>query len=39
MATEPHFHPRLFRFLKDLAAHNDRAWFHENKARYEEETS
>jgi uncharacterized protein (TIGR02453 family) len=27
----------LFRFLKDLKAHNDRAWFAENKARYESE--
>lgn len=29
--------PELFRFLKDLKAHNDRAWFQENKARYEAE--
>lgn len=27
----------LFRFLKDLKAHNDREWFSENKARYEAE--
>ncbi|GJM44428.1 MAG: TIGR02453 family protein [Gemmatimonadota bacterium] len=35
MASAPHFSPRLFRFLKDLAANNDRAWFQENKPRYE----
>jgi uncharacterized protein (TIGR02453 family) len=29
--------PGLFRFLKDLKAHNDREWFTENKARYETE--
>jgi len=29
------FPPALFGFLKDLAAHNDRAWFAENKHRYE----
>ena len=29
------FPPELFRFLKDLAAHNDRAWFNANKERYE----
>ncbi|WLT31374.1 DUF2461 domain-containing protein [Geothrix sp. PMB-07] len=29
--------PGLFRFLKDLKAHNDRAWFTEQKARYESE--
>lgn len=27
----------LFRFLEDLAAHNDREWFRANKRRYEEE--
>jgi uncharacterized protein (TIGR02453 family) len=26
--------PRAFRFLKDLAAHNDRDWFQANKERY-----
>jgi uncharacterized protein (TIGR02453 family) len=30
-----HFSPRLFRFLRDLEANNDRAWFQANKARYE----
>ncbi len=29
--------PGLFRFLKDLKAHNDREWFAANKARYEAE--
>ena len=30
-----HFSPDLFGFLRDLAANNDRAWFNDNKARYE----
>jgi uncharacterized protein (TIGR02453 family) len=30
-----HFTPRLFSFLRDLAAHNDRQWFHDNRDRYE----
>lgn len=30
------FTPELFAFLRDLAANNDRAWFADNKARYEE---
>jgi uncharacterized protein (TIGR02453 family) len=29
------FGPDLFRFLRDLAAHNDREWFQANKGRYE----
>ena len=29
--------PRTFRFLRELAAHNERAWFEANKARYVEE--
>jgi uncharacterized protein (TIGR02453 family) len=29
------FSPRLFAFLRDLAANNDREWFAANKARYE----
>src|SRR4051794_11111881 len=29
------FDPELFDFLRDLAKHNDRAWFNANKARYE----
>ena len=31
-----HFQPELFRFLRDLAKHNDREWFARHKARYEE---
>lgn len=30
-----HFTPRLFSFLRDLAAHNDREWFRANRERYE----
>ena len=29
--------PKTFRFLKELAANNDREWFQANKQRYEEE--
>jgi uncharacterized protein (TIGR02453 family) len=29
--------PRTFQFFKELAAHNDRAWFERNKQRYHEE--
>jgi len=36
MAT-PAFRPSLFRFLRDLAKQNDRAWFQANKQRYDEE--
>ena len=37
MATEFNGFPRdLFRFLKDLAANNNREWFNANKARYEQ---
>lgn len=31
------FRPTLFKFLRDLARHNDREWFQEHKARYIEE--
>lgn len=31
------FHPALFRFLKSLAANNQRAWFQKNKQRYEQD--
>ncbi len=31
----PHFSPRLFEFLTELAHNNDRAWFAVNKPRYE----
>ena len=30
-----HFTPELFKFLRDLKAHNNRAWFQANKERYE----
>lgn len=30
-----HFTPRLFSFLRDLAAHNDRQWFRANRERFE----
>ena len=35
MATRS-FTPALFAFLRDLAQHNDRAWFKANQGRYEE---
>jgi uncharacterized protein (TIGR02453 family) len=37
VASTRSFGPELFRFLKDLKANNDRAWFAENKDRYERE--
>jgi uncharacterized protein (TIGR02453 family) len=36
-ATERSFTPELFRFLRDLKANNDRAWFAANRDRYERE--
>ncbi len=30
-----YFQPAAFRFLRELTRHNERAWFHANKARYE----
>jgi uncharacterized protein (TIGR02453 family) len=33
--TTTYFSPATFTFLRDLAANNERAWFQENKARYE----
>ncbi len=33
--TQAPFTPALFDFLRDLRAHNDRAWFEANRARYE----
>jgi uncharacterized protein (TIGR02453 family) len=36
MATR-YFTPATFRFLRDLGANNNRAWFNANKARYEAE--
>ena len=35
-ATTGHFSPETVAFLSELAAHNDRAWFAENKPRYEQ---
>ena len=35
MTTNGYFRPSLFRFLKDLKTHNERAWFQANKQRYE----
>jgi len=32
-----YFGPKIFKYLKDLAAHNDRDWFKANKDRYEDE--
>ena len=34
MSAGPYFTPELFRFLAELAAHNERPWFEANKARY-----
>ena len=36
MSTK-YFSPALFRFLKELAAHNTRDWFNANKSRYEDD--
>lgn len=33
--SQPHFHPELFDFLRELAANNQRDWFDANKERYE----
>ena len=35
--AETYFTPSTFRFLTDLAANNNRAWFQANKSRYEAE--
>ena len=35
--AKPHFRPAFFKFLRDLQANNDRAWFQANKSRYEAE--
>ncbi|HSS44654.1 MAG TPA: TIGR02453 family protein [Thermoanaerobaculia bacterium] len=35
MSLRGHFSPELFRFLKDLRGHNNRAWFQANRERYE----
>ena len=34
-AKSTYFTPKLFQFLRDLRANNDRAWFQANKERYE----
>jgi uncharacterized protein (TIGR02453 family) len=36
MASDRHFTPQTFAFLKELAANNSRPWFEKNKPRYEE---
>ena len=36
LSVSPYFSPSTLRFLRDLAANNDRAWFAANRARYEE---
>lgn len=33
--TDRHFGPELFRFLRDLAANNDRDWFESERVRFE----
>ena len=33
----PYITPHTFRFLRELAAHNDRAWFQAHKQRYQDE--
>ena len=33
--TRPYFTPRIFAFLSELAANNNREWFHVNKSRYD----
>ncbi|MDJ0812636.1 MAG: DUF2461 domain-containing protein [Woeseiaceae bacterium] len=37
MARYAHFEPATLKFLGELAANNNREWFKENKARYEEQ--
>ena len=37
MATQAHFRPALFRFLRDLRKNNDREWFKANRERYEQD--
>ena len=34
MPSAPHFTPKLFKFLRELKRHNERAWFQANKPRY-----
>ena len=35
--SQAHFSPALFRFIKDLKAHNERDWFQANKSRFEDD--
>jgi uncharacterized protein (TIGR02453 family) len=35
MDPDGYFTPELFKFLKELRAHNERVWFERNKARFE----
>jgi uncharacterized protein (TIGR02453 family) len=35
--NETYFSPATFAFLRDLAGHNERAWFQENKQRWEQD--
>jgi uncharacterized protein (TIGR02453 family) len=35
--ADAHFSPALFRFLRELARHNDREWFTRNRERYDRE--
>lgn len=36
-SARAHFTPALFDFLHDLAANNNREWFHANRARYDDD--
>ena len=36
MPGNVYFTPELFKFLRDLAKHNNREWFQKNKSRYEQ---
>jgi len=36
MVRQAHFDDKLFKFLRDLKKHNDKAWFAANKSRYEQ---
>ncbi len=35
--SSPHFKPSIYKYLKDLAANNNRDWFKENKNRYDKQ--
>lgn len=36
-SSSSYFSPKLFKFLRDLAVNNNKAWFQENKPRYEDD--